>query len=93
MWLEIVAGVSHEVSLLRDNFLQKKNSGSFIVLHAIYMYLTWNTRFKENVSKELKSYFHVSFNSSDNYAEQLFKSMTTKDGRTYEAMMLGLIKV
>ena len=58
------------------------------------MYLTWNTRFKKKkVSKELKSYFHVSFNSSDNYAEQLFKSMTTKDGRTYEAMMLGLIKV
>nr|XP_058973475.1 small ribosomal subunit protein mS39-like [Pocillopora verrucosa] len=30
--------------------------------------------------------------NSDNYAERLFKSMTTKDGRTYEAMMLGLIK-
>ena len=47
MWLEIVAGVSHEVSLLRDNFLQKKNAGSFIVLHALYMYLTWNTKFKK----------------------------------------------
>ncbi|PFX32587.1 pentatricopeptide repeat domain-containing protein 3, mitochondrial-like [Stylophora pistillata] len=30
--------------------------------------------------------------NSDNYAEQLFKSMMTKDGRTYEAMILGLIK-
>ena len=31
MWLEIVAGVSHEVSLLRDNFLQKK-----ILDHLLY---------------------------------------------------------
>ena len=31
-----------------DNFLQKKNAGSFIVLHALYMYLTWNTKFKKN---------------------------------------------
>ena len=30
-----------------DNFLQKKNAGSFIVLHALYMYLTWNTKFKK----------------------------------------------
>ncbi|XP_078358919.1 small ribosomal subunit protein mS39-like isoform X2 [Oculina patagonica] len=27
-----------------------------------------------------------------NYAEQMFESMTTKDGRTYEAMVLGLLK-
>ena len=30
-----------------DNFLQKKNAGSFIVLHALYMYLTWNTKFNK----------------------------------------------
>ncbi|XP_020619178.1 pentatricopeptide repeat domain-containing protein 3, mitochondrial-like isoform X2 [Orbicella faveolata] len=27
-----------------------------------------------------------------NYAEQMFESMTTKDGSTYEAMVLGLVK-
>ena len=36
-----------------DNFLQKKkNAGSFIVLHALYMYLTWNTKFKKKMFLE-----------------------------------------
>ena len=33
------------------------------------------------------------YNRKGNYAEQMFESMTTKDGSTYEAMVLGLIKV
>ena len=77
-----------------DNFLQKKKMLDHLLycMHCTCISLETQS-FKKNVSRELKSYFHVSFNSSDNYAERLFKSMTTKDGRTYEAMMLGLIKV
>ena len=77
-----------------DNFLQKKKCWIIYCIACIVhvSHLKHKVQ-KKNVSRELKSYFHVSFNSSDNYAERLFKSMTTKDGRTYEAMMLGLIKV
>lgn len=33
------------------------------------------------------------YNRKGNYAEQMFENMTTKDGSTYEVMVLGLVKV
>ena len=33
------------------------------------------------------------YNRKGNYAEKMFESMTVKDGSTYEAMVLGLVKV
>ena len=37
-------------------------------------------------------YLHV-YNRKGNYADQMFERMTTKDGSTYEIMVLGLVKV
>lgn len=33
------------------------------------------------------------FNRDDNYALQMFDSMTTKNAKTYETMVLGFLKV
>jgi hypothetical protein len=53
------------------------------MIHSIYMLAD---------SSYINNYM-LSLYSPENFAHQLFKRMSNKNGRTYEAMILSLLKV